>query len=75
MMRVDDTRKTRNGQLRPVTDRLTANRMERRTLKITKHQLTTMAKEVAITRGMVMGVVQMLRRPFTQRIKWLLRGK
>jgi hypothetical protein len=44
--------------------------MERRTAKIAMR----VGREGAITRGWVMGVVDVMKRGFFGRMKWLLRG-
>lgn len=60
---------SKKNAYRPLVDRNT-NYMERRTAKIAMRQ----GRENAITRGWVMGVVDVMRRGFLGRMKWLLAG-
>ncbi len=53
-----------------LVDRKTDRQMERRTAKIAMRA----QRENAITRGWVMGVVEIMRRPFLGRLRWLLKG-
>ena len=66
-----DIRKTNEGQVRSMVSRYTTNQMERRTAKIAMR----VGREGAMTRGMLMGVIQVLRRGFFGRLKWLLGGR
>jgi hypothetical protein len=54
----------------PMVERKTEKQMERRTAKIAMR----VAREGAITRGWVMGVVEIMRRGFFGRMKWLIKG-
>lgn len=54
----------------PLTDRMSTKQLERRTAKIAMR----VGREGAITRGMTMGVIEVLRRGFLGRMKWLIRG-
>lgn len=67
-------RKTVNGQLRPLKDRLTDAQKQRRALRgiqrhITKEQL---AHHIAVNQVVTH---QFLNRGFLGRLKWILRGK
>lgn len=63
--------KTNEGQLRGLEDRMTDKAFERRTAKIA----TRVGKDGAMTRGLVNGVIAVLRRGFFGRLKWLLLGR
>jgi hypothetical protein len=68
----DDTRKTNSkGQVRSMVSRLTSNQMERRSAKIAMR----VGREGAMTRGMVQGIIAVLRRGFFGRLKWLVAGR
>ncbi len=57
---------SRKNAIRPLVNKPT-NYLIRRETKITLRQN-------AITRGWVMGVVEIMRRPFMGRMRWLLKG-
>lgn len=59
------------GQLHGLEDRMTDKQFERRTAKIA----TRVGREGAVTRGMTMGIIEVLRRGFFGRLKWLLLGR
>jgi hypothetical protein len=68
----DDTRKTNSkGQLRSMVSRLTSNQMERRSAKI----VMRVGRDHAQTRGMVHGIIAILRRGFFGCLKWLVAGR
>lgn len=54
----------------PLVERKTLKQLEHRTAKIAQRA----GREGAITRGMIMGVIDVLRRGFLGRMKWLMRG-
>lgn len=54
------------NSLQPLVDRPT-NQLIRRMEKMHR-------RDGAITRGWVMGIVDIMRRPFMGRLRWLLRG-
>jgi hypothetical protein len=60
--------------MRPMIERKTEKQMERRTAKIAMRVGRENGRENAITRGWVMGVVDVMRRGFFGRMKWLIRG-
>lgn len=63
--------KTVEGGLRPLEDRMSDKRIERRTARIANR----VGREGAITRGMTMGILSVLQRGFFGRMKWLLLGR
>jgi len=71
---VRDNRKTTNGQLRKLEDRMSKYQMEKRATKIVAREQVAvqLARENAITRGMLISV---LGRGFFGRLKWLLFGR
>lgn len=72
---MSDTRKTTAaGHLRPLEDRMSKRKMERRALKMeARHTVAQeLFKQNAITRGITMSV---LGRKFWGRLKWLVLGK
>ena len=60
-----------NGQLKPLA--LSPAAQERRTIKNEYRQ--HISREHAITRGMAVGCLTVLRRGFWGRLKWLLMGR
>jgi hypothetical protein len=57
-----------------LVERKTEKQMERRTAKIAMRAARESGKQNAITRGWVVGVVDVMRRGFFGRMKWLIRG-
>lgn len=60
-------------RLKPLKDRLTPAELQRRQVK--NEYRTHISREHAITRGIAMSAMQVLRRGFWGRFKWLFRGK
>lgn len=67
-MRVD-LRRTKNGQLKPLSERLSRQQQEQRNLNI------AMRREKAIHMGVTASIVSILRRGFFGRMKFFLTGK
>jgi hypothetical protein len=65
-------RKTNGGgRMRKMVERMSLKQLERRTAKIALHT----QREGTITRGMLMGVLQLLNRGFFGRMKYIFLGR
>lgn len=62
-----------NGQLLPVSDRMTADRLAARAEKRDYRAKT--AQRAAMTHGMVIGCIAIFRRGIFGRLKWLVFGR